>query len=777
MLRLKNIKKSYKMGNNYQHALKGINVDFRKNEFVSILGPSGSGKTTLLNVIGGLDRYDSGDLIINNQSTRKFKDKNWDAYRNNCIGFIFQSYNLIGHISVLKNVEMSTTLSGYSKRKRKQMAIDALEKVGLKDHINKKPNQLSGGQMQRVAIARALVNDPNIILADEPTGALDTKTSKQIMDLIKEVSKNKLVIMVTHNPDLAKEYSNRIIEFQDGEVIHDSNPFNGEETSETINIKRTKMSYLNAIGLSFNNLRTKKGRTLLTAFASSIGIIGISLILSLSNGFQKQIDKFEKDTSDAMPIVINSTKVSTETITNQMTSASSSAKYDNSKKIKIEQKDNKMEKNNLDANFMDYLNKMDQKLLSSSVVESNANFNIYQTDGEKYFSLDSIGDNNIMSQIFGGGIQKTVIPYKNLKNHEASYIITEYYDMVAGRLPKSKDELMIEIKTDNKIDEDFAKALNIKGDNLSYDDLLNVQFKLIFNDDYYIDYGDYFLPKLVDKNLYENENNLTLKVVGVAKVKESKSNIMNPNNGIYYTIDLQDYILEKNNESKIVKKQEEVDYNVITHEKFDLTTDEGKQAKEQVLSYLGKDSEPNQILLYPKDFDTKDKITEYIDKYNKDKTDSDKIAYLDQASLITTMSGGIMTGITAVLIAFSSISLVVSSIMIGIITYISVLERTKEIGILRSLGARKKDIRRVFNAETFIIGLTSGLLGIFISGVLLIPINIILKGITDLSNVAVMDVKASIILIIVSVTLTLIGGAIPSRLASKKDPAVSLRTE
>ena len=342
MLRLKNIKKSYKMGNNYQHALKGINVDFRKNEFVSILGPSGSGKTTLLNVIGGLDRYDSGDLIINNQSTRKFKDKNWDAYRNNCIGFIFQSYNLIGHISVLKNVEMSTTLSGYSKRKRKQMAIEALEKVGLKEHINKKPNQLSGGQMQRVAIARALVNDPNIILADEPTGALDTKTSKQIMDLIKEVSKDKLVIMVTHNPDLAKEYSNRIIEFQDGEVINDSNPFNGEETTDTVNIKRTKMSYLNAIGLSFNNLRTKKGRTILTAFASSIGIIGISLILSLSNGFQKQIDKFEKDTSDAMPIVINSTKVSTDTITNQMTSASSSSKYEKSNKLTIKEDENKV---------------------------------------------------------------------------------------------------------------------------------------------------------------------------------------------------------------------------------------------------------------------------------------------------------------------------------------------------------------------------------------------------------------------------------------------------
>ena len=777
MLRLKNIKKSYKMGNNYQHALKGINVDFRKSEFVAILGPSGSGKTTLLNVIGGLDRYDSGDLIINNKSTKKFKDKNWDAYRNNCVGFIFQSYNLIGHISVLKNVEMSTTLSGYSRKKRKQMAIKALERVGLKDHINKKPNQLSGGQMQRVAIAIALVNDPNIILADEPTGALDTRTSKQIMDLIKEVANDKLVIMVTHNPELAKEYANRIIEFQDGEVINDSNPFNGEEVQEEVTIKKTKMSYLNAIGLSFNNLRTKKGRTLLTAFASSIGIIGISLILSLSNGFQKQIDKFEKDTSDAMPIVINSTKVSTESITSQMSNASTSSKYEKSDKVSIKKSDNKMEYNNLNDDFINYLKDMNQKYLSSTVVETSANLNIYQTDGEKYFSLDSIGSDNPMASLFGQGIQKAVIPYKNLSDTEPSYILTEYYDLVAGRLPKEKDELIIEIKTDNNIDEDFAKALNIKGDSVKYEDILNCSFKLIFNDDYYLDYGDYYIPKLVDKSLYENPNNLDLKVVGIIKVKESKSNIMNPSNGIYYSVSLQDYVIEKNSESAIVKKQREADYNVLSQEKFDLNTKEGKKSKEQTLSYLGGNNVPSKILLYPKDFDNKDNITKYIDKYNKGKSEEDKIAYLDQANLITTMSGGIMTGITAVLIAFSSISLVVSSIMIGIITYISVLERTKEIGILRSLGARKKDIRRVFNAETFIIGLTSGLLGIFISRMLLIPINIILKNITDLKNVAVMNVNASIVLIIVSVTLTLIGGAIPSRLASKKDPAVSLRTE
>ena len=777
MLKLKNIKKSYKLGNNIQHALKGIDLSFRKNEFVAILGPSGSGKTTLLNVIGGLDRYDSGDLIINNKSTKKFKDKNWDAYRNNCVGFIFQSYNLIGHISVLKNVEMSTTLSGYSRKSRKKMAIKALERVGLKDHINKKPNQLSGGQMQRVAIARALVNNPNIILADEPTGALDTKTSKQIMDLIKEVAKDKLVIMVTHNPDLAKEYANRIIEFQDGEVISDSRPFDEEkDTLEEINIKKTKMSYLNAIGLSFNNLRTKKGRTILTAFASSIGIIGISLILSLSNGFQKQIDKFERDTSDAMPVIISSTKLSSDTITSQIASTGASATYKKDNKISVKKEEKSSTYNNLNEEFMNYISNMNQDYLSSANVVYSANLNIIQTDGEKYFSLDSIGSDSALPMM-NQGIQKQVIPYKSFNNKETSDIITEYYDLVAGKLPTEKDELLIEIKTDNNIDENFAKALNIKGDNLDYNDILKVNFKLVFNDDYYLDYGDYFIPKLINKELYDNSNNLTLKVVGIIKTKESKMNVVTPNNGIYYTDALQQYILERNGSSKIVKKQNEVDYNVMTQEKFDLTTEEGKRNKNQILSYLGKKISPNIIYLYPKDFDNKDNITKYIDKYNKDKSEDDKIAYLDQADLITTMSGGIMTGITAVLVAFSSISLVVSSIMIGIITYISVLERTKEIGILRSLGARKKDIRRVFNAETFIIGLASGLLGIVISRLLLIPINIVLKNLTQLENVAVMNVSASIILVIISVTLTLIGGAIPSRLASKKDPAVSLRTE
>ena len=703
MLELKNIKKSYKTGDFIQHALKGVDLSFRKNEFVAILGPSGSGKTTLLNIIGGLDRYDSGDLIINNRSTKKFKDKNWDAYRNNCIGFIFQSYNLIGHISVLKNVEMSITLSGYSKSRRKNMAIKALEKVGLKDHIHKRPNQLSGGQMQRVAIARALVNNPDIILADEPTGALDTKTSKQIMELIKEVASDKLVIMVTHNPELANKYANRIIEFKDGEVISDSNPVkDSDKDTESISIKKTKMSYWNAIGLSFNNLRTKKGRTLLTAFASSIGIIGISLILSLSNGFQKQIDKFERDTSDAMPVVVSSTKVSTEIIANSLDSVSAKTEFKKNNDLVLATKEEKSKYNNLSEDFINYLKDMKQDYLSSLNVQYLANLNLIQTDGESYYSLDSLEKETVMSRL-NPSIKKQIIPYKNFENNEISNILTGYYDIVAGRLPESKDEILVEVKTDNSVTEEFSKALNITSEDKKIENLLNKTIKLVLNNDYYNNYGNYFIPNKIDSDLYNNENNLELKVVGVIKVKEDKTNYVTSGNGIFYLSELQQYVLDVNNESDIVKKQSEVDYNVMTQEPFDLSTEEGNKTKEQILGYLGAKTSPSVIYLYPKDFDNKDNITNYLDKYNKGKSDNDKIDYLDQADLITSMSSGIMDGITAVLIAFSSISLIVSSIMIGIITYISVLERTKEIGILRSLGARKKDIRRVFNAETFIL--------------------------------------------------------------------------
>ena len=772
MLKLKNIKKSYKTSGFTQVALNDVSLDFKKQEFVSILGPSGSGKTTLLNIIGGLDRYDSGDLIIKGKSTKKFKDKDFDSYRNKSVGFIFQNYNLISHIDILSNVEMGMTLSGKRRKIRKKKAIELLEKVGLKDHIHKKPNQLSGGQMQRVAIARALANNPEIILADEPTGALDSVTSEQIMQLIKEISKDKLVIMVTHNNELAKKYSDRIIYMKDG-IVEENSYENDEELIEEYKLKKTKMSFFTALYLSLNNIRTKKGRTLLTSFASSIGIIGISLILSLSNGFTKQIDKFERDTSDAMPLIISYNKMSAESIQSEVSSLNPSSKTDKEKyskkeEVTTEKEDEEQKYNNINDEFMNYIKNINDKNLSSIGLKYSTNLNLIQHRENEYYKVEDEKTLNSFSLMS--------IPFKNFNNNETSEIITNYYDVLKGKLPTNYDEIIIEIDKTNTINDSLKKALGINKDIISFDDILNSEIKLVYNDDYYSEFEGYYISKAVDKNMYENSNNLTLKVVGIIRGKKSKDSVLTSSSGIYYTNDLSLHIMEKNNESKIVKKQEESDYNVLTGVKFEKNA-KGEREKRTILEYLGKKSNPNTINLYPKNFDKKDNIIKYIKKYNKTKEEKDKIAYFDQAKLITNISGGIMSGITTVLVAFSSISLIVSSIMIGIITYISVLERVKEIGILRSLGARKKDIRRVFNAETFIVGLTSGLLGILISRLLLYPINNILKSVTKLENVAVMNYKYAIILVTISILLTLIGGAIPSNIASKKDPVESLRSE
>ena len=770
MLKLINISKSYKTGNFIQKALENVNLNFKSNEFVSILGPSGSGKTTLLNIIGGLDKYDSGDLIIKGKSTSKFKAKDFDSYRNKSIGFIFQSYNLINHIDILSNVEMGMTLSGIRRRKRRKKALELLKKVGLEEHAHKKPNQLSGGQMQRVAIARALANNPEIILADEPTGALDSKTSEQIMDLIKDISKDKLVIMVTHNNELASNYSDRIITMKDGHVIGDTKSDNEEENLQDYKLKRTKMNFFTALYLSLNNIRTKKGRTILTSFASSIGIIGISLILSLSNGFSKQIEKFERDTSDAMPVIISYQKQSAERVKEMITTNNKNEDnlYTDKKEITVNKKDENDEYNNINDEFMDYISKIDNKNISSIGLNYMTNLNLIQNENDKYYSLNSLNENSYLSI--------KPFPFKNFNDKSISEIITNYYDLLDGKLPNSYDEVIIEVNTDNSINEELKKALGLNNEKITFNDILNSQIKLVFNDDFYIQYGDYFIPKTIDKDVYNNDNNLSIKVVGIIRAKKEKDNILNSSSCIYYTNELLEYVMEKNSESKIVKKQLSSDYNVLTGIKFENNS-KGQRDKNTSLAYLGNKSNPISINLYPKDFDKKDNLINYIEKYNKNKSNNDKITYLDQAELITNISGGIMSGITSVLVAFSSISLVVSSIMIGIITYISVLERTKEIGILRSLGARKKDIKRVFNAETFIIGLISGALGIFISKLLLIPINNILKNITDLDNVAIMNVKYSVLLVIISITLTLIGGAIPASIASKKDPVESLRVE
>lgn len=779
MLELKNIKKSYKTGEFVQHALKGVSLTFDRNEFVCILGASGSGKTTLLNIIGGLDRYDSGDLIINNMSTKKFNDNLWDAYRNNCVGFIFQSYNLIGHLSVLENVEMSLTLSGV--RNKKDKALSALDRVGLKDHAYKKPNQLSGGQMQRVAIARAIVNDPEVILADEPTGALDTKTSKQIMELIKEISKEKLVIMVTHNPDLAKKYATRIIEVKDGEVISDSLPKEKYKDKNNIEIKKTKMSLLTALKLSFNNIRTKKGRTFLTAFASSIGIIGISIILSLSNGFDKQVDIYQKNTLSNFPITISKSTMSMdEKQMEEMMGSMMPGEDDYPKDKVIYSFDinsyDMLHTNNITKEYIEYIEKLDDSLISGISFTRATNLNLLVKNGEDVKSVSS------------NELNMGVIP----KELDKEDFMMEAFDLLDGEYPKDITDIVLVVDSKNRVDTKILKALGLRDkDKIDFKEVLGKEIKLVFNNQYYTKYMNMFIPNSNLDDVYYNKENLTLKIVGIVRNKEDNylgqiatsmnslgnitdtSSMMSSNNigSILYKNDLVEKVISVNSNSDIVLSQSKSDNSVFTGEKLD------SDSKENMLLYLGSKNEPFMINIYPKDFESKDKIIEYLDKYNIDKNDENKIVYNDLASTFISFGSKIMDAITVVLIAFSAVSLVVSSIMIGIITYISVLERTKEIGVLRSLGARKKDVSRVFNAETFIVGVLSGLIGVLIARLLIIPVNIILKDLTGLSNVAILDPLHALLLIVISTTLTLIGGAIPANMASKKDPVIALRTE
>lgn len=768
MLELKHIKKSYKTGNFVQHALKDVSIKFRKNEFVAILGPSGSGKTTLLNIIGGLDRYDSGDLIINNKSTKQFKATDWDSYRNNCIGFIFQTYNLIGHISVLENVEMALTLSGYKRKDKRKKALEALDKVGLKDHAYKKPNQLSGGQMQRVAIARALVNDPDIILADEPTGALDSKTSIQIMDLIKEIAKDKLVIMVTHNASLAEEYATRIIEFKDGEVVHDSNPIKKEEKETgAVHIRKTVLSYLSALHLSFNNIKTKKGRTFLTAFAASIGIIGIALILSLSNGFQIQIDEFEKSTLSQMPITISeqSIQLDEETMEEQMQVVTNDKeKYPTRKEvIPIDSlADSMLHQNIITEDYINYIEALDQSLLGGKAYQRATALNlITEKEDGTYQKVNTGTTMNDMWQVFPSRTEEA----------EAG-VVEENYDVLAGNLDSKELGLILAIDSKNGVNKTLLETLGFSGEeNVSFDQLLGKEMKVVLNNDYYQNYGNYFMPNTDYEALYQNENDITVRIKAIIRGKEDKEMITNGST-MYYTEALIDQVIDQNKESDIVKAQEERDYNILSGSAFDE-----ENTKEIALSYLGADMVPSAIYLYPKDFNSKDEITEYLDKYNEGKEEQDQIVYTDMAAMMSDLSGNIMDAITVVLIAFSSISLVVSSIMIAIITYISVLERTKEIGILRALGARGKDITRVFNAETMIIGFCSGVLGLLIAYLLTFPANRVIENLTGLAGVAKLNPIHAIILLIISITLTVLSGFIPAKMASKKDPVVALRTE
>ncbi|HHX56660.1 MAG TPA: ABC transporter ATP-binding protein, partial [Clostridiales bacterium] len=662
MFELKNIKKIYNVGDVETKALDDISVAFREKEFVAILGTSGSGKTTALNIIGGLDRYDSGDLVIKGKSTKNFTDKDWDAYRNNSVGFVFQSYNLITHLSIVANVELGMTLSGVSKSEKRKRAIDVLKKVGLKDHLHKKPNQLSGGQMQRVAIARALANDPEILLCDEPTGALDSTTSVQILDLIKEVAKDKLVIMVTHNPELAEQYADRIIKFEDGKIISDSHTHIERPKKDEFKLTKTNMTFFTALGLSFNNLKTKKGRTFLTAFASSIGIIGIALILSLSTGFQKQIDKFQADAMNEFPIQIfqSTTTANIENIEGYQEGAMNqmmgTPEYADSDEVFLFDSTELFvsHTNKFDDEFINYLNNIDPNICSKIGNLNLASMNLLrEIDGSvKPVSLKSPDS---ISMEFS-----TMSSYpKNLGNKKESYL-TENYDLVAGSYPESPTDLILLVDTKNRIDLHTLKALgfDVEGkETVSFEEIIGTEFVSVANDEYYAktEFGS-FIPDTNYDEMFLSEDNINLKITGIVRAKKDvKIGLLAT--GIVYDDELSTMVLENTLDSEIIKAQKDSMKNVFT------MTDMTEEEKSMTLAGLGGESTPFAIMVYPKDFESKDKVTAYLDEYNKGKEDVDKIIYMDLASSISDMTGGIMDAITLVLIAFAGISLVVSLIM------------------------------------------------------------------------------------------------------------------
>lgn len=856
MLELKNIKKDYKSGNETVHALKGVSLSFRKNEFVSILGQSGCGKTTMLNIIGGLDHYTSGDLLIDHRSTKDFKDKDWDSYRNHTIGFVFQSYNLIPHQSVLANVELALTLSGVSRDERRKRALEALEKVGLKDQIHKRPNQMSGGQMQRVAIARALVNNPDILLADEPTGALDSATSVAIMEILNEIAKDKLVIMVTHNPELAQKYSTRIIRLLDGEVVDDSNPYTIEEkTAEIMKLKKTSMSFITALSLSLNNLMTKKARTFLTAFAGSIGIIGIALILSLSNGVQSYISSVEKETLSSYPITIQDNSMDMSVMMQTMMGMNAESKEHADDKIYSKQMNNdimetmsdQMDKNNLAA-FKEYLDNDSAFKEHTKAIEYgyNLKLNVFNEHGKN--GLVQVSPNQVMEKLGFGNMaqmQESFMGAQVSSNNEVwnklpenKTLREEEYTLLKGNWPKNYNEVVLAVDGDSEITdyalyslgllnqddlsdnfEALQKGKEIKKDEqVSYtiDELLDMEFKLVLNSDLYKKINGIWIDMSDDEAYVENavKNGETMKVVGIIQPKEkalSKSEM----GGIYYTNALEKHVVEEVEKSDIVKEQKEnKDTNVFTgtpfskNEKFSLSSlsDEQKMqmamlSQEDLAAYMSSYNDnvnatyesnleklgavdmnsPSYINIYAKSFDDKEAVADLINTYNEkqeaDGKESNVISYNDIVGTMMDSVTSIIDMISYVLMAFVSVSLIVSSIMIGIITYISVLERTKEIGILRAIGASKKDISRVFNAETFIIGLISGLIGIGITVALNIPISMIIEDMSGVANVSSLPVAGGIVLVLISLVLTIIAGLIPSRIASKKDPVEALRSE
>ena len=841
MLQLQHISKVYHTANQEFHALKDISIRFRENEFVSILGQSGSGKTTLLNIIGGLDQYTSGDLLIQGKSTKQFKDRDWDSYRNHTIGFVFQSYNLIGHQTALSNVEIAMTLSGVSKAERKKRAIEALERVGLKDHLYKKPNQMSGGQMQRIAIARALVNNPKVVLADEPTGALDSETSVQIMELLKDIAKERLVIMVTHNPELAKTYSTRIVQVLDGNILSDSNPYEPTEEPKKgdIQFTKTKMSFMTALALSFNNLLTKKGRTFLTAFAGSIGIIGIALILALSNGVSDYVKKVQEDTLVSLPLTISEQNQSNLLATSPDLS---DKPYKDNNELGVNTVLTNLLKKQIGKNdlvsFKTYLDEHTSevaKLTKDIRYQYNLQPYIYASDTSN--GIKSILPSNIASEVDTTnqtikGYLQNIDYWSQLSSDEE--MLNAQYDVLEGRLPKDKSEIVLIVDEDNQISDlllyslrikdpselnDAKKLDELKSQTYQYSDFIGKTFKAVVNTNRFVKENNQWMNKIDDEAYMKTqiENGLELTIVGVLRQKEGTSSGVNsPSGGVAYTSALIDYTSEQIQNSDIVKEQEaNPSINVFTGKAFakdpkpfnsaDLTEEEKiqlvKLTPEQQAQYIQQynensaatyeenlaklgvidKSKPAAIEFYTSSFQQKQELKDFINAYNtakKDAGEDDKVlAYSDDIqtimSSITTMVGVI----TTVLVGFVAISLIVSSIMIAIITYISVLERTKEIGILRAMGASKKDIRRIFTAETAIEGFISGVLGIAITLLATLPINAVVAKMTNVENVAQLPWEAALILIGISIVLTMLAGLIPSRIAAKKDPVESLRSE
>lgn len=895
MLELNDIKKDYVSGSTTVSALKGINLRFRDCEFVSILGQSGCGKTTMLNIIGGLDKYTSGDLKINGVSTKNYKDRDWDFYRNNSIGFVFQSYNLIPHQTVLSNVELALTLSGVSKTERKRRAIEALEKVGLGEQIHKKPNQMSGGQMQRVAIARALVNNPDILLADEPTGALDTETSIQIMELLKEISKDRLIIMVTHNPELAKDYSTRIVRLLDGVITDDSDPYSLEDmeadikAKEAVKVKasekknkksgkkqKTSMSFFTALSLSFNNLMTKKTRTILTAFAGSIGIIGIAMILSISNGIQLYIDRVQRDTLSSYPITLQAESIDISSMVTSMTGNSDSEEHEDKSKIysndimgdMINTMVKEVKSNNL-SEFKKYIENggSDIKSYVSDIQYSyDVPLNIYMKDTSN--GVEQLNPSTMFDSIYGEGATSTSSAMSSgmgmgmfsnssvwnqlLGNQQ---VLDEQYDVLAGHWPENYNEVVLVTDKNNEVDDYTLYSLGLKDPeevrtlfkkmmvgesyetekdiSYTFDEILDTEFKLVMPTDMYKyndvtgTWDDYSKD---DKYMTNVVNNGTdIKVCGIIRPNDDAVST-SISSGIGYTAKLTEYIIEEVKNSEIAKAQlADTSVDVFTGVPFDndrnteitmddvnaymatLSPEESAQMQamtsgmsdDQILQLFSAslkarttdatlDSNksklgitdldtPSQIDIYATDFDSKEKVQDIIKDYNKSQQDDGKeenvINYTDYVGIMMSSVSTIINAISYVLIAFVAISLIVSSIMIGIITYISVLERTKEIGVLRSIGASKKDVSRIFNAETLIEGFVSGALGIVVTLLLCIPANALIKHLTDISNVAQLPVAGGVILIIISMFLTFIAGLIPAKLAAKKDPVVALRSE